>query len=328
MHIISKLSLVFGNSHEFGKKRQLVSNSCSRIETDSIQYDGDDFNEKEDSISSDDDYEDDRTDFNSQTQLYVTVAGAKVLNRKGKELQNLDPENKNTIISDTRVRKRPADASLTKQQGPKSTSQPGSTITVSQRLTGCRIQCDRAHPTPLSFSAQLPILVLEFKWNCLLGNTINTLAALGHLGHIRNSGVVSDLLQAFVSSNILPNISIDSVNYSLKKHGYSTAITKKGNQFDLISIEQYATSHQYPMLVLLNMTNVLYQSRKHLIGIVPLSQGDEVHMHIVEGSHPENKTIPLNQTNLGWCSGDSSCFVDRVVVFLPGKKLLKRYKRE
>jgi hypothetical protein len=132
-----------------------------------------------------------------------------------------------------------------------------------------------------------------------------------------NSGVVSDLLQAFVSSNILPNISIDSVNYSLQIHGYSTAITKKGNQFNLISIEKYATSHQYPMLVFLNMTNFL--SGKHLIGIVPLSQGDEVHIHIVEGSHPENKTIPLNQKNLGWCSGDSSCFVDRVVVFLPGK---------
>ena len=98
---------------------------------------------------------------------------------------------------------------------------------------------------------QLPILVSEFKWNCLMGNTINTLAALGHLGHIMNSGVVSDLLQAFVSSNILPNISIDSVNYSLQIHGYSTAITKKGNQFNLRSIEQYAMSHQYPMLVLL-----------------------------------------------------------------------------
>ncbi len=82
-HIISKLSLVFGNSHEFGKKRQLVSNSCFRIEKYSIQYDEDDFSEKEDSISSDDDYEDDRPDFISQTQLHVTVAGAKVLNRKG-----------------------------------------------------------------------------------------------------------------------------------------------------------------------------------------------------------------------------------------------------
>jgi hypothetical protein len=130
------------------------------------------------------------------------------------KLQKLDPENKNTIISDARVRKRPADASLTKQQGPKSTSQPGSTITVLQRLTGYRIRCDRAHPNPLSFSAQLPILVSEFKWNCLLGNTMNTLATLGHLDHIMKSGVVSDLLHAFVSSNILPNISIGSVNYS------------------------------------------------------------------------------------------------------------------
>ena len=38
---------------------------------------------KEDLISSDDDYEDDRPDFNSQTQLHVPVAGAKDLNRKG-----------------------------------------------------------------------------------------------------------------------------------------------------------------------------------------------------------------------------------------------------
>jgi hypothetical protein len=83
MHIISKLSLVFGNSHEFGKKRQLVSNSCFRIEKDSIQYDEDNFNEKEDLISSDDDYEDDWPDFNSQTQLHIAVAGAKDLNRKG-----------------------------------------------------------------------------------------------------------------------------------------------------------------------------------------------------------------------------------------------------
>ncbi len=83
------------------------------------------------------DYEDERPD--SQTQPHNTVAGAKVLNRKGKELQNLDPENKNTIISNMGVRKRPADASLAKQQGAKSTSQPGSTITVLQCLSGCRI---------------------------------------------------------------------------------------------------------------------------------------------------------------------------------------------
>jgi hypothetical protein len=64
------------------------------IKKDSIQYDEDDFNGKEDLISSDDDYEDDRPDFNSQTQLHITFAGAKVLNREGNELQNLDPEKK------------------------------------------------------------------------------------------------------------------------------------------------------------------------------------------------------------------------------------------
>jgi hypothetical protein len=61
---------------------------CFRIEKDSIQYDEDDSNEKEDLISSDDNCEDDWPDFNSQTQLHVTFAGAKDLNRTGKKLQN------------------------------------------------------------------------------------------------------------------------------------------------------------------------------------------------------------------------------------------------
>ncbi len=99
----------------------------------------------------------------SQTKQQEPKSKTQQVKLPAKELQKLDLENKNTIISDTRVRKRPANASLTKQQGPKSTSQPGSTITVLQRLTGCRIQCHRAHPNPLSISAQLPILVLEFK---------------------------------------------------------------------------------------------------------------------------------------------------------------------
>jgi hypothetical protein len=53
------------------------------LKKDSIQYDEDNFNEKEDLISSDDDYEDDWPNFISQTQLHVAVAGAKDLNRKG-----------------------------------------------------------------------------------------------------------------------------------------------------------------------------------------------------------------------------------------------------
>jgi hypothetical protein len=98
-------------------------------------------------------------DASSQTKQQEPKSTTQQIKLPANELQKLDPENKNTIISDTRVRKRPANASLTKQQGPKSASQHSSTITVLQHLTGCGIRCDRAHPNPLSFSAQLPILV-------------------------------------------------------------------------------------------------------------------------------------------------------------------------
>ncbi len=68
--------------------------------------------------------------------------------------------------------------------------------------------------------------------------------------------------------------------------------------------------------------------KKHLIGIVPLLQGDEVHMHIVEGSHPENKTITLNQTNLGCVLVIVLALLIGLLCFYLEKELLKRYKRE
>ncbi len=39
------------------------------------------------------------------------------------------------------------------------------------------------------------------------------------------------------------------------------------------------------------------------------------------------KTIPLNEENLIWCSGEcESCSVDQLVLFVPGKKAFKKLK--
>jgi hypothetical protein len=79
------------------------------------------------------------------------------------------------------------------------------------------------------------------------------------------------------------------------------------------------------MLVLLSMTYATGHIKQHLIGIVPLTVDNEVHMHIVEGCHPPQNTIPLNETSLIWCSGEcESCNVKQFVVFLPGKVAVKK----
>jgi hypothetical protein len=67
--------------------------------------------------------------------------------------------------------------------------------------------------------------------------------------------------------------------------------------------------------------------KHHIIGIVHVAIGNEIHMHIVEGCHPKSKIIPLNEENFIWCSGEcESCSVDQLVAFVPGEKAVKKLK--
>ncbi len=66
----------------------------------------------------------------------------------------------------------------------------------------------------------------------------------------------------------------------------------------------------------------------HIIGIVPVTVNNEINMHIVEGCHPEKKTIPLNEANLIWCCGECKSYsVDQFVAFVPGKKAVEKLKK-
>ncbi len=67
--------------------------------------------------------------------------------------------------------------------------------------------------------------------------------------------------------------------------------------------------------------------KHHKIGIVPVAIGNEIHMHIAEGCHPERKMIPLNEENLIWCSGEcKSCSVNQLVAFVPRNNAVKKLK--
>jgi hypothetical protein len=83
------------------------------------------------------------------------------------------------------------------------------------------------------------------------------------------------------------------------------------------------------MLVHLRMVYPHGSIKFHIIGILPVTVNNEINMHIVEGCHPEEKTIPLNKANLIWCCGECKSYsVDQFVAFAPGKKAVKKLKKD
>ena len=55
---------------------------------------------------------------------------------------------------------------------------------------------------------------------------------------------------------------------------------------------------------------------------------DEIEMHIVDGCHSKQKSIPLNEVNFRWCcSGSISFYVEQFAVFTPGKKSVAYLKK-
>ncbi len=81
------------------------------------------------------------------------------------------------------------------------------------------------------------------------------------------------------------------------------------------------------MIVQLKMVYPSGSIKHHIIGIVPVAFGNKIHMHIVEGCHPERKTIPLNEENLIWCSGEyKSCSGDQLVASMLGNNVVKKLK--
>ncbi len=90
---------------------------------------------------------------------------------------------------------------------------------------------------------------------------------------------------------------------------------------------KFMQTNRLPLLLQLRMVYPSASIKHHIIGIMPVAIGNEIHMHIDEGCHPKRKMIPLNEENLIWCSGEcQSCSVDQLVVFVPGINAIKNLK--
>jgi hypothetical protein len=156
----------------------------------------------------------------------------------------------------------------------------------------------------------------------------NTIQALGHLPIIAKAKKETVLTQA-LNSKRWPNsqtLKLCTVAYDLGSHGYNYANTKPGH-LDFPCLQIYANQYRLPMLVQLRMVYPSESINHHIMAIMPVVIRNEIHMHIVEGCHPERIMIPLNEENLIWCSGEcKSCSVDQLVAFMLGVNALKKPK--
>ncbi len=136
------------------------------------------------------------------------------------------------------------------------------------------------------------------KWNCLLRNTLNTISTLGHYPIVSQSPKETLLTRAITTTRLsdVQKQTLDSVEYALRAHDYSTAISKK-EEFNFSFLQQYASRYKFPLLVRLRMSYPTGHNRQRLNGFVPIEVEHETHILIVEGCHTQKTTIPLNEKN-------------------------------
>ena len=176
------------------------------------------------------------------------------------------------------------------------------------------------YPRSNNHSHKLIQKLSTISWNCLYGNTHNTMHALGH-GIIFKKITTPETLD---NNNNFSTL-VQKLN---KQCGYCIALSRlmtKNDSLKFKELEKCINKEKVPTLIILNMTYSGNQSRRHLIGIVPSVMIDnKTEMHIVDGYNKEQKSFPLNEDNFKWCcSGCVSYFIEQFVFFTPGKQILR-----
>ena len=135
--------------------------------------------------------------------------------------------------------------------------QDGGTLCVNAP-PGCKCECMKCAPEPNKYSLELKVKVCVEMWNCVPGNTINTVCALGHQElFTSNQNSDSILTKAIMLTAQMIMYTLPAVVHALKHHhGYITAITRKMTQYnsmELNDLKLHINTHKFPMLIVLNM---------------------------------------------------------------------------
>ena len=160
---------------------------------------------------------------------------------------------------------------------------------------GCRVSKNRDPPS-LQHSYTFSEMVSFEKWDCVIANTTNLLQSIGHwdtfiqkkIGHFLHKGSFPALL---------------AVEQGLRGPYDTIHLPKEMNYTMLLDVSKKLC---LPLIVPLSL-NCKGTQCTHTIGIYPIRPigGGPFQFRIVDGAHPDLKSIALSIENLDWCCGES-----------------------
>lgn len=168
--------------------------------------------------------------------------------------------------------------------------------TATINIDGCRVSKNRDPPS-LQHSLLFSESVSFEKWDCVIANTTNLLQSIGHhdtfilkrIGKLMHNGVKA----------------LKAVNDGLRGAGYH--IFNLPKEMNSTMLFRVAKELCLPLIVSLSL-NCEGTQCTHTIGVYPIRPigGGPLQFRIVDGAHPDRKSITLSTENLDWCCGDSS----------------------
>jgi hypothetical protein len=174
--VVSILSLVYGNSPEYGLKRQLMSSSCFTRDEVLYGYKDDQENKKEHEEPINDNEPEDESVLDLNTQRAS-------LYKRGKVLRNIDQQlHLRSQVANSRPKRNLAgtvninanlksstqkDSTLIAYSRPRRFGAVG-TVNTMQKAIGCRFESDQTILETLIKSVYFMVKVSIMKWNCLL----------------------------------------------------------------------------------------------------------------------------------------------------------------
>ena len=181
---------------------------------------------------------------------------------------------------------------------------------------GCSLDKD-SKPKCSSTLRQFSTKVSSQDWNCLRGNTSNTLEIMNHLNYVRSHAKYMEFAQCD---------DMKKLSLFLSTLGYNVQNLPSHMNYEMLS--KVVTVANLPMIVSLRLPFNTQTTYYHVIGIVPhkhvSTSGDTiVSHHIIDGAVEEMLPLPFNRENLDWCCGSGLKFTtaDSIIAFHPSKKI-------
>ena len=304
----STLNQIFGDTQECYINDQLLSNPCNQFKTDFMEGSSDD--------DDDDGDDDDCYDNNSESESLEcdSISRELVPSTQNEKTIGVSSTKKRMILHPEKSLHQARRKSARIKRKPNTTNiilnKPGKVN--ASRKDGNRprhLQVTTCPPDKSTSCLKFPRSVTTEKWNCLCGNTENTLHCL-------------DLQVIFPKLELTKKDSFDDLVQKMRKCGFD--IQKKNVPKSFEGLKALVLSKTNSFMLQLKILSSQNTYDLHVVGVIPIKiEEGTINMHIVDGTSTKLCTFLCTKDNISWLCGEHYT-ISAAFQFSPGKKILKQ----